>query len=659
MKDLYMSKKNITYNQITARMIIAMLLLTLGLAFAYTEYIKKDVIVNLAKVDAKKTSRLVFESMYSAMQKGWNKDDIQEIIHRLNKVDENLEIHVYRGEKVAEVFGDIENDKLVRTTNERVKSTFKGEETLDIVNSDIIKYYFPVIANDKCKSCHTNTVPGDVLGVININYPITDLKISLNDMINLFLIFIVCFSIVIFILLFLNFNKYLLAPINNFIKTANIIKKSTDIKQRVFVNHDINEIQSMQVIFNEMLDSIEHQFYYDHLTGLKNRRALLEDLDDTKDLLFMIINIDKFEQINNLYGDEIGDKILLEYKDKFKELLPTTTIVYKMHADEFGVISHGTIDLEEFENIASYIISHLGKYEFRISEEKTIFINLTIGISHGSTLLLPNADMALKLAKKNKKHFLTYTEDMRTLKEYENRLSWTQRLMRAIEEDNIVPLFQPIVDCKTMEIIKYEALMRIQSGEDDYIVPIHFLDISKENKIYSKLTLIMLQKTFAFCKDTNHKFSINLTKEDMVNDEIIKFIEDEFQASQFANNITFEILESEGIENYNEIIHFITTVKKYGATISIDDFGTGYSNFEYLIKLNFDYLKIDASMIKNIDKDEKSQMVTKTIVEFAKKIGVKTIAEFVSSKDILSKVQELDIDYAQGYYLGEPTSVIK
>lgn len=395
-----MSKKNTTYNQITAKMIIVILLITLALAFAYTEYIKREVVINLAKVDAKKTSRLVFESMYSAMQKGWNKDDVQEVIHRLNKVDENLEINIYRSKKVADMFGDIEKDKLARNTNEYVKTTFEGEEALDIVNSDIIKYYFPVIANDKCKSCHFNAVSGDVLGVININYPITDLKISLNDMINLFLIFIICFSFVIFILLFLNFNKYLLAPINNFIKTANIIKKSSDIKQRVTVDYDINEIQSMQVIFNEMLDSIEYQFYFDYLTGLKNRRALLEDLDEGKELLFMIINIDKFEQINNLYGDEVGDKILLEYRDKFKELLPQTAILYKMHADEFGVISHGSMDLEEFENIASYIISHLGKYEFKISEDKTIFINLTIGISHGSTLLLPNADMALKLAKK-------------------------------------------------------------------------------------------------------------------------------------------------------------------------------------------------------------------------------------------------------------------
>jgi EAL domain-containing protein (putative c-di-GMP-specific phosphodiesterase class I) len=140
-----------------------------------------------------------------------------------------------------------------------------------------------------------------------------------------------------------------------------------------------------------------------------------------------------------------------------------------------------------------------------------------------------------------------------------------------------------------------------------------------------------------------------------MNDEIVNFIIHEFKQEKFAHKISFEILESEGIENFVQIEHFIKQVKEYGATISIDDFGTGYSNFEYLMKLNFDYLKIDASMIKNIDKDKKSQLVTKTIVEFSRKMGVKTIAEFVSSKAIYTKVQELGIDYAQGYYLGEPT----
>ena len=650
-----MKNQSTTYNKITAKIIVIMLVLTLTLAYIYSEYMKDKIIVNLAKEDAKKTSRLVFESMYSAMQKGWNKDEIQEIIGRLNNVDEKLEIFVYRSEIVANLYGDIPHDKEIRESDVSVQNSLSGSESLDIINSEIIKYYFPIVANNKCKECHTNASEGDVLGVININYPITELKIALKDIVKFFLFFIISFTVVIFVLLLLNFNKYLVSPIQNFIETANNIKKSSDITQRVEVDNNINEIQSMQKMFNGMLDSIEYQFYYDSLTKLKNRKSLQLDLEKSDNYLLMIINVDKFQQINNLYGDSIGDQILLEFKEKFLELLPENSTLYKLHADEFGIIAHSNTNLDEFEKVASNIIFSLDKYKFTIEEDSHIYINLTIGIAYGSDILLQNADMALKLAKKNKKQHLTYNNDMISLNEYENRLAWTQKLNEAIANDKIVPLFQPIVDCETNEIIKYEALMRIQTNENEYIVPFHFLDISKENKLYFKLTLIMLEKTFDICKKSNMKFSLNLNKEDMINKEIVSYIISQFKEYKFGHNISFEILESEGIEDFQEISDFIKKVKKYGATISIDDFGTGYSNFEYLMKLDFDYLKIDGSMIRNIDKDEKSQIVTKTIVDFAHRIGVKTIAEFVSSKTIYDKIKAMNIDLAQGYYLGEPT----
>jgi len=651
-----MITKSTTYNKITAKIISLMLVLTLGIAFVYSEYVKEEVIITLAKQDAKKTSLLVFESMYSAMQKGWDKTEIQEIIHRLNKVDEDLEIFIYRGELVASLYGDIEKDKKVRESDIHIQNSFKGTESIDIIDSELIKYYFPIMANDSCKSCHINSKEGDVLGVININYPITELKIALKDIVKFFLFFMISFTIVIFILLLLNFNKYLVSPIQNFIDTANNIKKSSDITQRVEVDNNINEIQSMQKMFNGMLDSIEHQFYYDSLTKLKNRKSLQQDLEKSNNLLLMIINVDKFQQINNLYGDTIGDKILLEFKEKFLDFLPKDSTLYKLHADEFGIIAHNSTDLESFENVASHIISTLDKYEFKITSDQKIYINLTIGIALGSDLLLQNADMALKLAKKDKKHFLTYSHDMISLNEYENRLAWTNRINEAITNDKIMPVFQPIIDCNTDKIIKYESLIRIKDEENGYIVPSHFLDISKENKLYFKLTLIMLEKTFAKCKETNLMFSINLNKEDMTNPEIVTYILNEFNKSNFAHNISFEILESEGIEDFKEVAEFIKQVKQYGATISIDDFGTGYSNFEYLMNLDFDYLKIDGSMIRNIEKDEKSQIVTKTIVDFAHRIGVKTIAEFVSNKTIYDKVKDMKIDYAQGYYLGEPSA---
>jgi len=650
-----MNIKITTYNRITAKLISIMLLLTLGIAYIYSEYIKEEVVINLAKQDAKKTSRLVFESMYSAMQKGWDKNEIQEIVARLNKVDEELEIFVYRGKQVASLYGEIEKDKTVRETDEHVKKSFAGTETINIVDSEIIKYYFPVVANETCKTCHTNAQEGDILGVININYPITELKVALKDIIKFFLFFMISFTVVVFILLLMNFNKYLVSPIQKFIDTANTIKKSSDITQRVEVDNNINEIQSMQKMFNGMLDSIEYQFYYDSLTKLKNRKSLQLDLGKKHNLLLMIINVDKFQQINNLYGDLIGDQILLEFKDKFLDFLPENSTLYKLHADEFGIISHSDKDLEKFEKVASHIISTLDKYEFQITNDQKIFINLTIGIAFGSDSLLQNADMALKLAKKDKKHYLTYTNDMISLNEYENRLAWTNRINEAISNDKIIPLFQPIIDCKTKNIVKYEALMRIKDNNNGFIVPSHFLNISQENKLYFKLTLIMLEKTFAICRSSDKNFSINLNKEDMTNKEIVDYILNYFKKHKIGHKISFEILESEGIDDFKEVAQFIKQVKEYGATISIDDFGTGYSNFEYLMNLDFDYLKIDGSMIRNIDKDEKSQIVTKTIVDFANRIGVKTIAEFVSNKTIYDKVNEMNIDYAQGYYLGEPS----
>jgi len=648
-------RKSTTYNKITAKIISLMLILTLCIAYVYSEYMKEEVIVSLAKQDARKTSRLVFESMYSAMQKGWDKEEIQEIVHRLNKVDEQLEIFVYRGEKVASLYGEIAKDKAIRESNTNVKNAFAGIEALDIVNAEIIKYYFPVIANEKCKKCHVNAKEGDILGVININYPITELKIALKDIVKFFLFFMISFTVVIFVLLLMNFNKYLISPIQNFINIADNIKKSSDITQRVEVNDNINEIQTMQEMFNGMLDSIEHQFYYDSLTKLKNRKSLQIDLAKENNYLLMIINVDKFQEINNLYGDTIGDNLLLMFKEKFEELLPENATLYKLHADEFGIISHDNKNIKEFEELASNIISILDKYEFNVEEDDKIYINLTIGIAYGSNLLLQNADMALKLAKKDKKHYLTYNEEMLSLSQYENRLTWTNRLNDAIINDKIVPLFQPIIDCKTNKVIKYEALMRIKASNNDYIVPIHFLNISKENKLYFKLTLIMLEKTFEVCKNTDAIFSINLNHEDMKNETIVNYIIEQFKKYSIGDRIAFEILESEGIEDFKEVADFISKVKAYGATISIDDFGTGYSNFEYLMNLDFDYLKIDGSMIRNIDKDEKSQFVTKTIVDFAHKIGVKTVAEFVSSKTIYDKVKEMNIDYAQGYYLGEPS----
>ncbi|MDX9756759.1 MAG: EAL domain-containing protein, partial [Sulfurimonas sp.] len=210
----------------------------------------------------------------------------------------------------------------------------------------------------------------------------------------------------------------------------------------------------------------------------------------------------------------------------------------------------------------------------------------------------------------------------------------------------------------TQKIVKYEALMRIMDNNGAYITPIHFLELAKKNKLYHQLTKIMIEKTFKKFENLPYSVSINISVEDILNKEINRFILDKLKNTGMGEKIVFEIIESEGIENFEQVLEFINKIKIYGAKISIDDFGTGYSNFDYLMKLKVDYIKIDGSMIRGIDTDKNSQMVTKTIVNFAKNMGIKTVAEFVHSKNVFMKVQELDVDFSQGYYFGEPTDNI-
>lgn len=164
----------------------------------------------------------------------------------------------------------------------------------------------------------------------------------------------------------------------------------------------------------------------------------------------------------------------------------------------------------------------------------------------------------------------------------------------------------------------------------------------------------MLKKSFETFKDKTQEFSVNLTIADILNLSIKNYIFELLELYGIGERVVFEIVESESIENFAEIAAFIASVKSFGAKIAIDDFGTGYSNFEYLLRLKADYIKIDGSMIRNIDSDGDAQIVVSTIVDFAKKMGVKTIAEFVENESIYNKVKELGIDYSQGYYFSEP-----
>ena len=644
--------KKTTYKKLILKIILITLTFSLSIAFIYTQYMKEEAIEKLSKVDARKTTQLVFQSLYSAMEKGWTRDDLEKIILRLNEIDKNMSVNVFRSDEVAKQFGDIQKDLEARKNDYNVQKALQNNEVLNIIDNSTIEYYYPIIAKQECLKCHTQTQENNVLGVINILYPIDDLKISLSSIINFFILFTILFSIIIFIGLFIEFDRHLIKPIKNFISSINYISNNKDVTKRINVKNQIKEIDSMQKVFNTMLDSLEYQFFHDELTTLPNRKKLIETLSFEKDAVLMIINIDKFQHINDLYGDKIGNDIIRNTASIIKNNVSPEAILFKLHADEYALYQPTEI-VEEIKTLALHLANCIENYTFTINDNE-IYVNATIGIAIGSFSLLNNADMALKLAKRNRKKYLIYETSMNIEHEYTQNLKWSKKIKDAIENNRIEPLFQPIVDTKTSKIVKYEALMRLIDENAEYISPIHFLELAKKNKLYPKLTKIIIEKTFEIFKNIDAQVAINLSVQDVLNEDVHSTIINNLHKYKLGEKIVFEIIESEGIENYEEISEFITEVKKTGAKISIDDFGTGYSNFEYIMKLKVDYIKIDASMIKDIDKNVNSQMVTETIIDFAKKMNIKTIAEFVHSETVFIVVKNMGIDYAQGYYFGKP-----
>lgn len=299
------------------------------------------------------------------------------------------------------------------------------------------------------------------------------------------------------------------------------------------------------------------------------------------------------------------------------------------------------------------ICKHIETFSFNFGDV-AITLNLTCGISNKKDSILKSADLALKTAKKEQKDILVYNENIKTEEEYKNNIEWNAKIKSAIIQDRIVPFFQTIHNNKTKHNNKFESLIRLIDEDNKVISPDFFLDIAKKTKQYSNLTKIMLEKTFEKLKDSSFSFSINLTADDIKDKETFSLILKYLSDYNLGDRVIFEIVESEGFENFDSVQTFIQSVKSYGAKVAIDDFGTGYSNFAYLIKLKVDFIKIDGSLIKNIDTDKDSHAVIETIVSFAKKNNLQTVAEFVSSESIYEKVCELGIDFSQGYYIDKP-----
>jgi EAL domain-containing protein (putative c-di-GMP-specific phosphodiesterase class I) len=262
---------------------------------------------------------------------------------------------------------------------------------------------------------------------------------------------------------------------------------------------------------------------------------------------------------------------------------------------------------------------------------------------------------ALYFAQKNKLPYVIYEDSIESEVHFKQNIELFSSIKEAIINDNIIPYYQPIIDNKTNKIIQYEVLARLKDKNSKLLAPSEFIDISKKIKIYHLIIKKIFTESFKTFKDNNYNFSINISIDDILNQETYDFLIEKLkQNPDLASRVIFEITESQTTQNSQKLLAFTSEIKRYGAKIAIDDFGRGYSNFSMLLDMKADYLKIDGELISKIDTNQNSLTIIQSIVEFAKKLEIKTVAEYVYSSTILSKVKSLDIDYSQGFYIDKP-----
>ena len=442
---------------------------------------------------------------------------------------------------------------------------------------------------------------------------------------------------------------------------SNNVKKYFSL-QKIALTHNNTSI----MILHDISHEIEHKhelyklLYTDNLTKFPNRAKLIEELQSNNLVLeaVCLLNINSFKEVNDFFGHKVGDAILIDVAKLIDEKIKNEgdhVKLYKFPSDNYCVTN--TKDCQEsFINLIKNIVESVYKKVF-VYELYEIDIRITAGISFSNkNNKLITADIALQSAKKDHKDYLVFYDELDKFREYENNMLWTKKLKSAFINDNIEVYFQPLVNNKTLKVDKYECLVRLIEEDGKVVAPYFFLDISKRSNQYTKLTKIVLEKSFQKFEHLPFEFSVNISYEDIENPDFLDFIKDLLKKYNVTNRVVFEILEDESIKNYNLLISFVDEVKALGCKVAIDDFGSGYSNFEHLLKMNIDYLKIDASLIKNIATNENSYKITKTIIEFAKNLNLKTIAEFVENEEIFNIVRNLGADYSQGYFFSAPIS---
>ncbi len=418
-----------------------------------------------------------------------------------------------------------------------------------------------------------------------------------------------------------------------------IIDKNGDIKEFIALRYNITDIMS-------------------------DKKQLFDFLSINKLSVLVMVQIEEYSVIEKFYDKATLSELERIFADALVYLMPSTCGFQKVYNLGGGLYAFAKdrrscrATKNELEAMLKEFLENVEKYSVDIGEAQ-YDISVVCSFSFGVIQLYEDVKLGIEKAINEKQH-LVYADGLSGY-EYQDALENIKMLKdikTAIDDKKVISYFQPIVNNKTMEVAKYESLVRIIDKNGQIIPPMQFMEVAKKGRYYLKVTKIVLENSFDALDKIKEDISINLSVLDIESKDIQVLIMQYLK--RYANNtrrVVFELLESEEVKDFEKVIQFIKKIKSKGVKIAIDDFGSGYSNFERLLKYEPDYIKIDGSLIKDIDKSELSRNIVETIAIFAKKQGIEIIAEYVENSDIFDIVKNMGIEYSQGYFFGKPGEI--